>query len=120
MSAADKARQAAHLTVAALWPARRRYALVGYPSRRAWLATRARSYLAGIVGLPAAIKAAPGLPRDTGAGRVVRWEHGAWVVRPATGWRSWRWPPRPLRVNRELGPDAEDAEVDWALGDRTT
>jgi hypothetical protein len=117
---ADKARQALYLAAAAVRPYRRRYAPVTYPSRRARLVRRVRSYLAGLAGLPAAIKAAPGLPKDTGVGQIVRWERGAWMVRPAAGWRSWRWPARPLRVNRELGRDDEDEAVDWALGDGAT
>jgi hypothetical protein len=74
-----------------------------------------RSLAARSFYLPANLLRAYRLPKDTGAGHVLRWEDDAWAIRPATGWRSWRWPSRPLAVNRDLGRDDEDAAADWAL-----
>jgi len=49
-----------------------------------------RSLAARSFYLPANLLRAYRLPKDTGAGHVLRWEDDAWAIRPATGWRSWR------------------------------
>lgn len=94
---------------------RRRYGEVAYRSRRAQFASAVSGYLRALAALPATIRAYPAPGQDTRAGHLVRWERTGWVIRPAIGWRSWRWPTRPLRINDQLGPDASEAASDWAL-----
>lgn len=80
----------------------------GVTDRRA----RVVAYLRGWA-VPASIRAMPKLGRDTGAGHTLRWED-RWVLRPASGWRSWRCAP-PLHVNHRLSRGERDAAADWAL-----
>ena len=91
----------------AVWPRR------GYVDLPPNASARVRAYAAGWASVPASIRAMPDLPSDTGAGHILRWEH-RWVLRPAAGWRSWRWLP-PTHVNKQLGPEQRDAAADWAL-----
>jgi hypothetical protein len=91
----------------AAWP-RRRYVDASISSLG-----RVRGYLRGWAAVPASIKAMPDMDKDTGAGHILRWE-GRWVLRPASGWRAWRWVP-PLHTNDQLGHGERDAAADWAL-----
>jgi len=87
---------------------------VTYPNRAAWLAARAVGYLDGWRALPHNIKIAAGGLADIGTGYIVGYEpRWGWTVRPACGWRSWRWPARPIEVNRDLGPEDHDEASDW-------
>lgn len=101
---ADRARWVASVLWHAVWP---RPSYVDAP------VSRARAYIGGWAAVPASIKAMPDIPKDTGAGHTLRWE-GRWVVRPASGWRSWRLTP-PVRSNEQLGRHERDAAADWAL-----
>lgn len=91
----------------AAWP-RRRYADATIGS-----AGSVRAYLRGWTAVPANIKAMLDIARDTGAGHTLRWE-GRWVLRPASGWRTWRWTPA-LHTNSRLARTERDAAADWAL-----
>ena len=61
------------------------------------------------------VQAARRDPRDNGAGHVLHREWGRWTLRPATGWRSWRYiSPAPHSTRAVPAADADGAS-DWAL-----
>jgi len=109
MNASSKWRQLPGLVRTAVAP--RRYADQPTPPRLA--RPRAVQVVRNLLALPRELRAVPPLPKDTGAGYVVRHEHGAWVIRPANGWRAHL--GRPLHVNRDLQPHEHDAATEWAL-----
>lgn len=93
--------------------ASRRYADLPPMTRSGYILHRLRRTLREIAALPRELRNAPPLPKDSGAGHIVRREHSTWVIRPVTGWRAHFGPP--LHSNKQLGPDDHDAACDWAI-----
>jgi hypothetical protein len=54
-------------------------------------------------------------PEDTGGGHTINREWGAWIVRPVSGWRSWRWITPPSHATRSVARADRDAACFWAL-----
>jgi hypothetical protein len=52
---------------------------------------------------------------DTGAGHTIHREWGFWMVRPASGWRSWQWITPPTSATCSIGRDDRDAACEWAM-----
>jgi hypothetical protein len=90
----------------------RRYADLEPMTRPAQIMHTLRRLPRALAALPSELRNAPPIPKDTGAGHILRRERNAWVIRPATGWRAHIGPP--LHTNRALGPTEEDAASDWA------
>lgn len=51
-------------------------------------------------------------PRSLGYDLYREW--GAWVVRPASGWRSWRWITPPTRATRSIPARDRDSALGWS------
>jgi hypothetical protein len=54
-------------------------------------------------------------PEDTGAGHDIYREWGLWVLRPASGWRSWRWITPPTAATHTIPHDDRDTALEWAM-----
>ncbi|MEV6280649.1 hypothetical protein [Nocardia sp. NPDC051832] len=57
----------------------------------------------------------PAIPKGAVLGPVLRREYRAWIVRPQTGWRRWRWVTPPLHATWSIPARDEDAACDWML-----
>lgn len=53
------------------------------------------------------------MPRSRGYDLHREW--GAWVVRPASGWRSWRWITPAVHTTRSIPGHAQDAAMEWTM-----
>jgi hypothetical protein len=52
---------------------------------------------------------------DAGAGHTIHREWSFWTVRPASGWRSWRWITPPTSATRTVRRDDRDNACEWAM-----
>lgn len=109
-------------TVHAPWRSVRRTA---HRVTAAWLALRSQPRYAGYgpgelpTRLPLAARLAllahawRDVPPVAGRGMELRYERGAWVLRPTVGWRSYRLAPVPYRTT-VISESDPDAAADWA------
>lgn len=91
-----------------LIPRGRRYAAHG--GRGPGLLARARLYTIRLADLPEVVRTVPRDPR----GASLRWRRGAWVIRPAYGWRSFWFMP-PLHRTTTIAREDDEAAADWAM-----
>ncbi|NJP98450.1 hypothetical protein HCN51_55055 [Nonomuraea sp. FMUSA5-5] len=89
-----------------LLPPARRYAVVHTAGEHRL--PRARRYIDRLRDVPQAVRSVP----YVSGGARQRWERGAWVIRPCTGWRSF-WFTRPLHRTREIPREDTEAAADW-------